>query len=121
MFLPNVTCFCLLKCLFHFELSSDIINTLPGHLVPPVPAAVGSLAVTTSAAPGQTTYTDFSENSVLLVSNLNPKVSLFGGTDASINFYQLPESFLQIDGSWSNKRGNLYADNIKNQDSSTLV
>ncbi|OPJ89191.1 polypyrimidine tract-binding protein 3 [Patagioenas fasciata monilis] len=39
-----------------------------GNLVPPVPAAV-----TTPAAPGQTTCPDFSENSVLLVSNLNPK------------------------------------------------
>lgn len=82
MFLPNVTCFCLLKYLFHFELSSDAINILPGSLVPPLPAAIDSLA-----PPGQRTYPDFSENSVLLVSNLNPNVSLFGGTDASINFY----------------------------------
>ncbi|XP_064902442.1 polypyrimidine tract-binding protein 3 isoform X2 [Columba livia] len=38
-----------------------------GSLVPPLPTAVRSLA-----PPGQRTYPDFSENSVLLVSNLNP-------------------------------------------------
>ncbi|KAK2514938.1 Ptbp3 [Columba guinea] len=51
------------------KLSSDAINILPGNLVPPLPAAIRSLA-----PPGQRTYPDFSENSVLLVSNLNPNV-----------------------------------------------
>lgn len=104
MFLPDVTCFCLLKCLFHFELSSDAINTLPGHVVPPVPGAPGCLPCN---APGQMTDPGVAGNSVLLVRNLNPEVSLIGGTDASINFYQLPEFFLQIDVSWRNKRKSL--------------
>lgn len=117
MFLQNITCFCLLKCLFHFEVSSDAINTLPGLSVPAAPGTLTSLAVT-SAVSGQMTIpgvTDVPGNSVLLVSNLNPEVSLIGGTDASINLYQLPECFLQIYISWRNKRGNLHADNIKNR------
>lgn len=77
-------------------MSSDAIYTLPGPSVPPVPGALGPLAVTTSAAPGHMTVPGIPGNSVLLVSNLNPEVSLTGGTDASVTFYQLPES-LQTD------------------------
>lgn len=100
MFLTSVSCFCLLKCLFHFEMSSDAINALTGLSVPAVPGTLGSLAVTASPASGQMTVpgvTGVPGNSVLLVSNLNPEVSLIDGTDAHINLYQLPESSLQID------------------------
>lgn len=81
MFLPNITCFYLLKCLFHFEMSSDTINNLPGVSVPGIPGAFGSLT-----APGLMTppgVFGVPGNSVLLVSNLNPEVSFIGGTDAS--------------------------------------
>ncbi|NXW93268.1 PTBP3 protein, partial [Alopecoenas beccarii] len=54
-------------------LSSDAINTLPGDVVPPVPGALGSLALTTPVEPGQMTYPGVVGNSVLLVSNLNPE------------------------------------------------
>lgn len=115
MFLPNITCFCLLKCLFHFEMSSDTINNLPGVSVPGIPGAFGSLTVTTPGPMTPPGVFGVPGNSVLLVSNLNPEVSFIGGTDASINLYQLPESFLQIDISWRNEGGNLYAENIKNR------
>lgn len=103
MFLPNVTHSCLLKgkCVFHFEMSSDAINTLLGLSVPAVPGALGSLAVTTPSVPVQRAIpgvTALPGNTVLLVNNLNPQVSLIiGGTDASISLYQLPEPFLPID------------------------
>uniref|UniRef100_A0A8C5TRC9 Polypyrimidine tract binding protein 3 n=1 Tax=Malurus cyaneus samueli TaxID=2593467 RepID=A0A8C5TRC9_9PASS len=44
-----------------------------GPSVPPVPGALGSVTVTTSAAPGPMTLPGIPGNSVLLVSNLNPE------------------------------------------------
>ncbi|NXG94193.1 PTBP3 protein, partial [Stercorarius parasiticus] len=73
---PAYACFCFLKCLFHFEMSSDPINAFPLLSVPVVPGALSSPAVTTSAPPGHMTVpgaTGVRGNSVLLVSNLNPE------------------------------------------------
>ncbi|NXX75022.1 PTBP3 protein, partial [Urocolius indicus] len=60
---------------------NNAINTIPGLLVPAVPGPLSSLAFTMSAVPGQMTalgVTRVPGTSVLLVSNLNPDVSLFG-------------------------------------------
>lgn len=73
-------------------MSSDAIYTFLGPSVLPVPGALGPFTVTTSAAPGHMTIPGIPGNSVLLVSNLNPEVSLIGGTDVSVTLYQLPES-----------------------------
>uniref|UniRef100_A0A8C3K2U5 Polypyrimidine tract binding protein 3 n=1 Tax=Calidris pygmaea TaxID=425635 RepID=A0A8C3K2U5_9CHAR len=61
--------------------SSDAINTFPGLSVPALPGGLGSLAVTTPAVSGHMTtpgVTGVPGNSVLLVTNLNPEVSLTG-------------------------------------------
>lgn len=92
--MPNITCFCFLKCLFYFEISSDAINTFPRLSVPAVPGAV---AVTPPAMSGHMTVpgvTGIPVNSVLLVSNLNSEVCLIGGSDASINLYQVARILL---------------------------
>lgn len=75
-------------------MSSDAIYTFPGPSVPP--GAPGPLTVPTSAAPGHMTIPGIAGNSVLLVSNLNPEVSLIGGTDASVTLYQLPETLQTV-------------------------
>ncbi|NWY59235.1 PTBP3 protein, partial [Chionis minor] len=72
-------CFCFLKCLFPFEMSSDAINTFPGLSVPAVSGALGCLAVTVPAVPEHMIgvpaprVTGSPGNSVLLVRNLNPE------------------------------------------------
>ncbi|NWS74820.1 PTBP3 protein, partial [Crotophaga sulcirostris] len=59
--------------LFHFEMSTDVVNTLPGLSVPATP---GALSLPSSVAPGQMSASGASLSPVLLVSNLNPEVSL---------------------------------------------
>lgn len=94
-------------------MSSDAIHGFAGPSVPPVPGALGPLMVTTSAAPGHVTIPGIPGNSVLLVSNLNPEVSLIDGTDANATLYQLPEScrLTLAEGI----RDIFYADNMKNR------
>ncbi|NXW74029.1 PTBP3 protein, partial [Hirundo rustica] len=54
-------------------MSSDATDSFLGPSVPPVPGTLGSLMITTSAAPGHVTVPGIPGNSVLLVSNLNPE------------------------------------------------
>ncbi|NXX40923.1 PTBP3 protein, partial [Tricholaema leucomelas] len=61
-------------CLFHFEMSTDAINTLLGVPVPVVSGVIGSVPVTAAAVPGLRAIhgiTGIPGSSVLLVRNFN--------------------------------------------------